>query len=73
MIVGAYLLDLYCEFAEDAKHRRSELHQQFISHSRSAVIRQAKAVGWKVSLKKGKAVCPKCSVNLSRLDLKEML
>lgn len=59
MIVGGYVLDLYCECAECCQNRERRGHvitsldpagfQQFNGNSKRDAMRNARRVGWRIS------------------------
>lgn len=64
MIIGGYVLDLYCENDDDRnKHKPYDkiAAAQFCGHSRTACVKKAQATGWIINLTKRTAICPKCS------------
>lgn len=70
MIVGGYLLDLYCD-NEDAPeqhykapynpqaHQFREFPHQYTGETRAECVRQARAEGWLIG--KTRQLCPKCN------------
>ena len=69
MIVGCYTLDLYCdrfsvspgEVTDEHGHWYNEFPHQFTAELGSECRAKAKQRGWKLNLKDGTALCPKCS------------
>lgn len=65
MIVGGYLLHLYCDAlpANDPIHGFDEFPHQF-GHDRETgaqARKDARRKGWRLNLETGRAVCPKCA------------
>lgn len=67
MIVGCYVLDLYCEGYEElpsarreGRHEYKEFPQQYTGPNGRYCFREARKDGWKLT-KDGKAFCPKCN------------
>lgn len=67
MIVSGYTLDLYCDHPNHEStflySSSDEGYAQFTSDAKNPktdAYKQAKKVGWKIDLKKGICICPKC-------------
>lgn len=60
MIVGGYDLQLYCD-RESPAHGYKEFPHQFSSEFGHRARRNARRAGWKLNLRDGTAICPKCS------------
>lgn len=65
-IIGCYTLDLYCENDKpvgevDLVHSHNEFPHSFCHESGSVCRKRARKTGWRLNLKEGKAVCPKCN------------
>lgn len=63
MIVGCYLLSLYCDATAvpAGRHVFAEFPHDFTSEFGSTCRRKARRAGWKLDLKTGMALCPKCA------------
>lgn len=64
MIVGCYTLDLYCDNEgkfPDGIHEHKEFPRKFTDEHGSRCRKMAREEGWKLNLKDGTALCPKCS------------
>ncbi len=64
MIVGSYVLHLYCVAKPDCKNGRFGTHQATYEDGSMDSAReahaQARARGWKLNVKRGWAMCPAC-------------
>ena len=65
MIVGCYTLDLYCD-DETCKPKFKEFPKNFIAEYGSECRAQARRAGWKLNLRDGTAICPRCSGSESK-------
>lgn len=65
MIVGCYSLDLYCD-GNGGGHVYNEFPHFFVGKSASSCYRQARRAGWRLSIRSGVAICPKCTVPTRR-------
>lgn len=69
MIVGCYVLDLYCDTPDDSyKHRGGgdfpgPAVGQFTGETGGEARRNARAAGWKIDLRADKMTCPYCIRN----------
>lgn len=66
MIVSGYSLHLYCDNHDDlTKHGpwawNSEFPVLYFDEERAKCYRDARLDGWRINIKKGTALCPKCS------------
>ncbi len=59
-IVGCYSLHLYCRY-ENKLHDFQEFPHEFTAEFGSEARQDARKFGWKLNLKKNRAVCPKCT------------
>lgn len=62
MIVGCYTLDLYCD-TPDCSHntRLGWIPDTYTGQTEGQCNKQARADGWKIKRKEGKAYCPDCN------------
>lgn len=62
MIVGAYILDLYCDAKDwnEKPHTWKEFPHEFTGEYGTRCRREARRAGW-VLKRNGEALCPKCS------------
>jgi len=65
VIVGCYVLDLYCDNDDcpsaEGRHRGGKNEpDQFTGPSKRYCYRDAKKAGWKISDKRDAAYCPDC-------------
>ncbi len=67
MIVGSYVLHLYCDFCELPQGRDEMGHQvrhvEFTGDSRQDSYRSARKYGWRINEAKATAMCPTCAEN----------
>ena len=66
MIVGAYVLNLYCDNYQPrligcGGHEFGEFPHQYVAQHGSTCRRRARAAGWKLNLRTDKATCPRCN------------
>lgn len=66
MIAGCYSLDLYCDNYDPRVegcngHAYDEFPHQYTDELGSKCRARARADGWLVNYKTGKAICPKCN------------
>lgn len=68
MIAGCYTLDLYCQhfmkvrdILDDKTHVYGEFPHQYTDERGSVCRQMARSEGWKLNLKTGEALCPKCN------------
>lgn len=64
MIVGCYVLDLYCDNQgdyPDGIHEYNEFPRSYHDEFGSKCRKAARRDGWKLNLKEGTAICPKCN------------
>lgn len=77
MIVRGYSLDLYCNNAEKYSnmygsgrgediHEFNEFPKNYFGESRQECVRAARSDGWKINLKAGTCICPKCNKRCER-------
>jgi len=59
MVVGGYLLHMYCD-AENESHGFKEFPHVFTAEHGATARRQARNAGWAIK-KDGTALCPRCS------------
>jgi len=59
MIVGGYILHLYCD-KENGAHVANEFPHEYASEFGSNARKHAKRDGW-ILKRDGTAICPKCS------------
>jgi hypothetical protein len=59
VIVGCYVLDLYCEKEDCPENHRGGLYEpvQFTEHSRARAVRDARRAGWTINVNAGTAYC----------------
>lgn len=59
MIVGAYVLNVYCRnyWSHPIERPKAEYVSEFGSNARA----QARHDGWVLLMDKGEAICPKCA------------
>ena len=60
MIVGCYVLDLYCDL-ENPDHKYDEFPHQYTAETGGKCRKDARREGWKLNLWEGTAICPKCN------------
>ena len=60
MIVGCYVLDLYCDEKND-EHKHQEFPHQYTGETGGQCREAARQEGWKLDLHEGRATCPKCT------------
>lgn len=65
MIAGCYSLDLYCDndspsSVERGEHVYREFPHQYTAEHGSKCRSLARKAGWKLDIKNGLAICPKC-------------
>jgi len=67
VILGSYVLHLYCDYCERKQWRRFEDGKPFMSNcceisgdSKQHAFRLARKDGWRINEGADKAMCPKC-------------
>ena len=64
MIVGSYVLHLYCDFCQRPRRRNENgqqvRHDEFSGDSRQDSYRMARKAGWSLNERKGTAICDCC-------------
>lgn len=74
MIVRGYSMDLYCENAHELRgtgyggdiHDYNEFPKTYAGETRAECVREARADGWKINIKAGTCICPKCTEQRKR-------
>ncbi len=59
MIVGSYVLQLYCQ-EDNPEHGRDEFPHEYTAEFGAACRKAARQEGWILNLKEHTAICPKC-------------
>jgi hypothetical protein len=74
MIVGCYVLDLYCDYRPQARPPDCQRgRHQFTGRNYSECAGEAKKDGWILKRTKGAAFCPNCSKRLSPSEAQDSL
>jgi hypothetical protein len=60
VIVGCYVLDLYCDDPNCPDQRFHTTPSQFTDETGSGARAEARRAGWRLNLDDGTALCPKC-------------
>ena len=58
MIVGCYSLDLYCDDPRHLAWRDKHHPGSFGGHTFGQAVKEARAAGWLVNTRDGRAICP---------------
>ena len=61
MIVGCYDLHLYCDANGCPLTKELKMPRQYTGPTLGYCLRDARKDGWRVNVRKDKAICPKCS------------
>ena len=70
MIVGSYVLDLYCNNRNirdgeitDGVHTCLDFPDTYIGKNYNECVKEARSKGWIINSKEDIAICPKCTGN----------